>query len=143
MQLTSYLCTWKNSSFNVIHIVKTYVQVQVFFLFGFSESFDRGNDSSLEIYSLFELWDTILSWSSYITRSSFSSFFVSYLPIFWYQNIEETQYSVFSPFLFYFYSPDDLTLTHEIYILAISDHHILSFSNLSPEVYTCLSNQLH
>ena len=45
--------------------------------------------------------------------------------------------------LFYFYSPDDLTLTHEIYILSISDHQILSFSNLSPEVYTCLSNHLH
>ena len=102
---------------------------------------------ALENYSLFELCGTISSWSSsYITRSSFSSFFAAHLSAFWYLKIGETQGSVLSLllFLFYFLLPRcshfnswDLCIIYK-YLATL----ILSFSDLLTEVYTCLSNQL-
>lgn len=82
VQLTAYLYIWKNASFNVLYIVKTYGQMQSFSYLAFQKHLQSYWLPRFESYPVFELWHTILSqFFSCVTGHSFS-IFAAYLSAF-------------------------------------------------------------
>lgn len=132
MQLTSYLYTWKNASFNVPRTVKTYGQMYSFSYLNVQKHLTELMTSSLKV---------ILSSPDTLFQSSFAD----YLSAFCLLNIGVTQGSVFSPLFPLFllprshhFNPWDFCIHYKLWPPTL-----IFISDLLCEVCTWMSNCPH